>query len=241
MLKMYRRNSAFTLVELSIVLVIIGLIVASVTAGKALIRSAEIRALITQINSIETGVNSFLDRYNAIPGDFNNAFTVFGGASVPGCTTTACNGNGNFIIDYYGGSSNKNYEPYNLFLHLSLSGLTDGSYDGTNLPKVKYKGKAIFLGVRYAYGDAITGIFGRAGHAIHIGTLDPTSQFPVSIGLTPSEAQEIDAKIDDGVANTGKVYGVGGGSGCASWSAGTDYNLTVKTPACWLAYWMISM
>ena len=77
---MYNINNlkGFTFIEISVVLILIALIIASTIAGKSLIQTSQIRDLITQINQIEIGVNSFQDRYNAIPGDFDNAYAVLG-------------------------------------------------------------------------------------------------------------------------------------------------------------------
>jgi prepilin-type N-terminal cleavage/methylation domain-containing protein len=62
-------KEGFTLIELSIVLVIIGLLVGGILVGKDLIRAAEIRSLITQIEQYKAAVNTFKLKFNAIPGD----------------------------------------------------------------------------------------------------------------------------------------------------------------------------
>ncbi len=64
-----RYNSAFTLIELSIVLVIIGLVVGGVLVGRDLIKAAEIRAQISQIEQFATAINTFKLKYNYLPGD----------------------------------------------------------------------------------------------------------------------------------------------------------------------------
>ena len=63
------QQAGFTLIELSIVLVIIGLIVGGVLTGQDLIRAAEIRATIGQYEKYNTAVNTFRTKYNGIPGD----------------------------------------------------------------------------------------------------------------------------------------------------------------------------
>lgn len=93
--------SGFTLIELSIVLVIIGLLVGGVLVGQDLIRAAEIRATITQIEKFNTAKNTFLGKYGALPGDMNNGVALtFGFASRPGI---AGQGDGNELIDGVGG------------------------------------------------------------------------------------------------------------------------------------------
>src|ERR1700691_433072 len=90
-------QSGFTLIELSIVLVIIGLIVGGVLVGQDLIRAAEVRAQISQIEKYNTAVNTFRDKYNALPGDLPPTVpTQFGFAARAG---TAGRGDGNGIIE----------------------------------------------------------------------------------------------------------------------------------------------
>lgn len=225
-------QSAFTLVELSIVLVIIALLIAAVTAGKSLVRASQVRKIVNNIYNLETAVNSFYDRYNALPGDMANASTVFAGAT---------NGDGNGLI-----CPNANVtgtESYHAFAHLYRAGLTDTIYNGGNLLEMQYQGKRIFFSIRYAQGDSATGIFGRAGHIIDVGTAGvPPSYLAFNYAFTAVQAQEIDTKIDDGIANTGSIYGVGGSTttGCSGWTNGTGYDYKLNRPGieCQIAYWM---
>src|SRR6202167_3238935 len=93
-------QSGFTLIELSIVLVIIGLIVGGVLVGQDLIRAAEIRATISQIEKYNTAVNTFRGKFNAIPGDMNLVTaTTFGFSSGGTRSSTAGQGDGNGVLD----------------------------------------------------------------------------------------------------------------------------------------------
>lgn len=65
-----QNKKAFSLIELSIVLIIIGLLVAGVTGGASLIRNAELRSVMTEARGYQTAVNSFYAKYNGLPGDF---------------------------------------------------------------------------------------------------------------------------------------------------------------------------
>ena len=94
-MKQNRNEQGFTLVELSIVLIIIGLIVGGVLAGQSLIRSARLQNDITKFNQIDASVNSFNVRYNGLPGDLSNATSFFTGTAQP---TLVTNGNGNGIV-----------------------------------------------------------------------------------------------------------------------------------------------
>lgn len=95
--------------ELSIVLVILGLLTGGILAGQLLIRAAELRSVTTEYNRYVTAVQSFRDKYFALPGDMNNAAAFWGAAdgstgNTAACVTTAststatCNGDGNGIV-----------------------------------------------------------------------------------------------------------------------------------------------
>lgn len=94
----------FTLIELSIVivLVIIGLLVGAVLVGKDLIRAAELRSIASDKEIFRTAVYSFTTKYNAVPGDFTAAQTMWGAAAsctTAQTTTATCNGDGDGSIE----------------------------------------------------------------------------------------------------------------------------------------------
>ena len=134
--------AAFTLIELSIVLVVIGLIVGGILVGQDMIRSATRRSIITDYEKIQVYLfNAFRGKYDCLPGDCVNATSIWGtgtrgrGCTRDGNTTTwqpsngTCNGNGNGVIEYdYGGPINN--EAYYFWQHLSLANLWPGSYLG---------------------------------------------------------------------------------------------------------------
>lgn len=75
-----RKTKAFTLIELSIVVVIIGLIVAGVVAGQSLVKQAKIRGVIQNWQKYTAAVTAFQLQYNTIPGDMPNASSYWSGA-----------------------------------------------------------------------------------------------------------------------------------------------------------------
>ena len=75
------KKSAFSLIELSIVLIIIGLLIAGVTGGASLIKSSELRAAISEARGWSTAVNGFYNQFNAFPGDYNVAIGLPAGAA----------------------------------------------------------------------------------------------------------------------------------------------------------------
>ncbi|PIR39391.1 MAG: hypothetical protein COV35_02425 [Alphaproteobacteria bacterium CG11_big_fil_rev_8_21_14_0_20_39_49] len=75
-----KSEKGFTLIELSIVIVIIGLIVAGVIGGQALVEQAKIRSQISEFQKYSVAYNTFKIEYNAILGDFNRASQYWTGA-----------------------------------------------------------------------------------------------------------------------------------------------------------------
>lgn len=113
-------QSAFTLIELSIVLVIIGLVIGGVLVGKDLIKSAELNKLITEIQRYEAARITFRTKYNCLPGDCNGASSLGLGSS----------GNGNGYVDHYAA----NDETWLFWQHLASTKLIGGNFTGTNGP-----------------------------------------------------------------------------------------------------------
>lgn len=137
-----KNKSGFTLVELSVVLVIIGLLVGGVLVGRDLIESGKIRAQMTQISDIETQINTFRLKYNCLPGDCANA-TEFLGASFG--ANAINNGNNDGIIHSIWGngvasavdeciSPDMAGEVSQLLLQLNAAGLGNYSANGLLAP-----------------------------------------------------------------------------------------------------------
>ncbi len=194
------REGGFTLVELSIVLVIIGLIVGGVLVGQDMIRAAEIRATVAQIEKLNSAVNSFRANYNAIPGDLTRATTFLAGGSI-----ALANGNGNRLLEdasvtagtdtTYGNSFDG--EVQQLWVQLNAAGLTEGG-NGSNT----VVGDGL---MQTKLGSGGITAFGRpsVGRNIwHMGVIDG---YVVQNTLTPIQAYNIDAKLDDGLPMSGGV------------------------------------
>lgn len=214
-------QSGFSLVELSIVLVILGLLTGGILAGQSLIRAAELRSVSTEYNRYVTASQTFRDKYFAIPGDITNATAFWGTtASCPGTAgtgTQTCNGNGNGQINF-GGGANQYSELFTFWQHLANAGLIEGNYTGiggagsvhtslaTNSPKSR-----ISSGYWSAltWGGPITGqasfFDGNYGdNYLELGGLIATSLAETGL-LKPEEIWNLDAKMDDGKPATGFV------------------------------------
>src|SRR5689334_17885827 len=87
--KTLRSEAGFTLVELAIVMIIIGLLIAGVLKGQALIGNARVTSTVAQIKAIDAAVSTFKDTYAGLPGDLLSANT-----KVPNCAALPCNAGG---------------------------------------------------------------------------------------------------------------------------------------------------
>lgn len=112
------RQRGFTLVEIAIVLVIIGLLLGGVLGGQQLIASAKVKAQIQQIDEFSAIVNTYQDKYGALPGDDANATTNTGIA-------TLTNGSGNGVF-----SANEGDQL--IWEHLQAAGLLQGYIAAAN-------------------------------------------------------------------------------------------------------------
>jgi prepilin-type N-terminal cleavage/methylation domain-containing protein len=179
-----RRESGFTLIEIAIVLVIIGLLLGGVLKGQELIQSARVRNLISHQDGVKAAYFGFLDRYRALPGDYSQAQ-----ANIPGCS--ACQqGDNNGQIS---GAS----EPISAWEHLSKAGFITGSYvysataAPSNTPVNPY-GSLVQLIFDNVYQDPAA---------------TPATRHNLKTGNNvPSDIlAEVDRKIDDGLGNAGQL------------------------------------
>lgn len=211
-----RKNLAagFTLMELSIALVIIGLLVGGVLVGRDLIRATQMKNVVEQRDRYTTAVNQFRDRFDALPGDFRRATEVWGAAAdcnVAEAGKPTCNGNGDGQI----GSGNltaqqaEDDESFRLWQHLANAELVEGAFNGIDqLPGTPVKGAS--WGVRYT-GTTTTGnnryFNGQYGHMLGF-SLDPHfyTHYASAVGyLTPQELSNLDQKFDDGQPAKGNL------------------------------------
>jgi prepilin-type N-terminal cleavage/methylation domain-containing protein len=136
-------NKGFTLLELSVVIIIIGLIAGGIMVGRYLIRTAELRAVISEIEKFETAVQAFQLKYGCTPGDCPIA-TNFWGTDPGGCPShdpfrdykpkaATCNGSGDGTINNYEDPAYNTYaeEMFRFWQHLANAGFISGSYTGT--------------------------------------------------------------------------------------------------------------
>jgi prepilin-type N-terminal cleavage/methylation domain-containing protein len=201
-------SKAFTLVELAIVIVIIGLLVSGVLAGQELIKQAKIRAQIKQFAEFDTGALTFKSKYGNLPGDL----TIADAAKFNMGTGSSRGGNG-IIEDHLGYVPNMyGYHENRLFLvHLSRSNLikyaltNSSNYNvGENYPETQLSSYGIAAvglkdGVYYFLGPS------KKNNTVNDHTFILSSPVP---SVMPSDAEGLDNKIDDGVPSTGIVRAI---------------------------------
>lgn len=182
------RQSGFTLVEIAIVLVIIGLLLGGVLKGQELIEQSKIKRVVNDFNSIGAAFNTYQDRYKALPGDDPKAAgrwltSVAGGP--------AGFGNGDSIITatlaqvFVPAAS----EGGLVWQHLRASGLVSGDMSSALLSTTPEQ-----TPFNSSYG------FGVSATAFALG-IAPT--FCASV--PPKAAEQLDRQLDDGMPGTGKI------------------------------------
>ncbi|MFN3827220.1 MAG: type II secretion system protein [Micavibrio sp.] len=229
-----RSQAGFTLVELAIVMIIIGLLIGGILKGQELIANAQITATSSQVKAIEAAMTTFRDSYNAVPGDMANPTQ-----RLPNCTVAPCAdaGNGNNRVDEEdpGLDQTTGTENATFWTHLAaadmIGGVSSTSTDvavwGNQLPAAEIGGGftvGFVAGAADVAAEAGTPV---AGHYLAL-QLEPTTAIAAAAGLalTPTQAARIDRKLDDGVPGTGGSIAAGTAGAATCWSAGppTIYN-----------------
>jgi prepilin-type N-terminal cleavage/methylation domain-containing protein len=239
-----KSRNGFTLVELSIVLVIVGLLTSGILVGKDMIRAAELRSITTEKEQIQTAVMLFENKYFGLPGDITNA-TSFWGSMTGTCPTNVtaqtgtqtCNGDGDGIVTGMKGGStliNDAHEFLIFWQHLSNAGLIAGTFKGfwpgwseygTGGYVSKVGKNATWAGGGYAASTVLISDISRfeGNYGNTISLRDNINYIPI---LTPSEVWNIDKKIDDGLPGMGKMVTLeSGGVNCNNVAASNSVAL----------------
>ncbi len=200
---MKRQQTGFTLIEIAIVLVIIGLLLGGVLKGQALIDSAKVKNLAEDFRNVPVFVFSYQDKFRALPGDDASVTTHLTDATA---ATTPDKNQGNGAINGNWNSSTATDESYLLWQHIRLAGLTQGATDtaATNyLPKNTLGGA---LGI-----SATTPITNLKG-----------AHFICSDAISGEFAKQLDVSLDDGNTATGGMMTAALGTGGAAIAAPVD-------------------
>lgn len=225
-------SSGFSLVELSIVLVILGLLTGGILGGQELIKAAELRKVVQEAQNYRLAVNNFRLKYNGLPGDFNMAERFWGEANPTPSTCFdmdkssvdgTCDGDGNGLI----AEATSREEHFLFWHHLQKAGLISGTYTGksgaacgagcnqSHVPgeNCPSSAKGSNIGWSVAYKGESTGaeanpnwFLGNYGHIFIYGAEHTASNAATNKpALSPSEVWNIDTKMDDGQPAKGNV------------------------------------
>jgi prepilin-type N-terminal cleavage/methylation domain-containing protein len=191
---MKRQQSGFTLVEIAIVLVIIGLLLGGILKGQELINSAKVKNIANDFRVIPTYIYAYQDKFRALPGDDKNVVVHVGG---PAILPVPVAGDGNGVIDgtvFTAGAPTG--EALNFWQHVRLANLAAGPTDPADPTYVPTN----------AVGGAISISSMSAGQP-WILTMTGTYQI-CSKGILGKFVKQLDIQMDDGQTNTGSMRAV---------------------------------
>jgi len=190
-----QQQNGFTLVEIAIVLVIIGLLLGGILKGQEMITQAKIKNVIADMTGISAAMYGYQDRYRALPGDDKNAGSRW---------TLANTGNGDGIINNPYLSTTATHESYMFWDNLRRAGFVSGT--GSDQPFNAVSGKmGVQTGDGPAQGTAPSGVLGTPGTPP---TVPITSLILCSANLPDKIAISVDSQTDVGQGTSGTVRGM---------------------------------
>ena len=185
------QQSGFTLVEIAIVLVIIGLLLGGILKGQELINSAKAKSYASDFRVIQTSLYGFQDRFKAIPGDYAAATTNISGATT--ATSSGTLGNGQ-IDGPWNITANSTDESCLVWQHLRLAGFLAGS----TTPDCTTAGST------YTQKNADGGRVGISSTMQMTLPTAMTGSYNIcSTGVLGKIAKQLDTQLDDGNTSTG--------------------------------------
>jgi len=207
------RQSGFTLVEIAIVLVIIGLLLGGVLKGQEMIENSKIKSIVNDMKAVQAAYNGYIDRYKTIPGD--ETLPVM---QARGWTTVTQGGNGNGVLAAAVGQTFVNAagnETSAFWQSLRASGLLTGDPAGTTVTALP----------KHAGGGNI----GVASGTVYA----QNGTFVCASGLTTKQAMGVDILIDGPLPTTAPNINIGNnvGSLLGATGAGNPLNPVAAAPA----------
>ena len=213
-------NRGFTLVELAIVMIIIGLLIGGILKGQELINNAEVSSTVSLIKSVDTAMGTFRDAYGAFPGDMDTP-TV----RIPDCTAAAAPacaqaGNANGRIGDGPGNAHATIANENGAAWAQMAAAdVMGGVNSTNptatatgslesLPEASLGGA---LQIGFHPGGALTSsaLSSQSGHYVLLDASGAAASSNATGSLSQSDAARLDRRMDDGLPNTGSVRAMG--------------------------------
>lgn len=224
-MKKQNKQAGFSLIELAVVLVIMGLLIGGILKGRELVDSARLKRIISQLNEYRLATTAFVDKYDSLPGDFNQATQLI--------HSGLRNGNGNGIVEGAGLASDS--EALSFWSHLAAAELigSPGLREDQNRGEFGKGAPSTSIGGGFTVENNPRGlsglwfILGKKNGDHGDGAL-----------LTPTQAMSLDKKIDNGYPTSGKVRAFDG-SDVAPHACVTErgeYNVQREEPACVLFF-----
>lgn len=219
-----RKQQGFTLIEIAIVLVIIGLLLGGVLKGQELIQNARVRNVITQQDGIKAAFFGFQDRYRGVPGDYDRTLAS---QNIPGAGNT-CGGDGDSVIESTTASGSSSSENVCAWYHLSRANFITGNYSGS--------------GTTESATNAPTNPFGGVMQLINdntysdTGTANSVNNIKSGSNISAAVLAEVDRKIDDGLPSTGSfrfsTFGGATAANCIVTGTPNTWSIASTATAC---------
>lgn len=240
-----KKEAGFTLVELAVVMIIIGLLIGGVLKGQELIANAQISSTVAQIKGVDAATSTFSDTYAAMPGDMLTATGANG--RLPNCAAPNCNnGDGDGSLENVPNNAAQAGEELGFWQHLNAADLVSGVKNsaivafGEALPSAPIGGGMVVGFTPIGAVGGLTGANGRGGHYVVVRQAAAAAAGPASAVMSPSQAARIDRKMDDGSPNAGTVLAIGSTGGaaanCANGAAANSvYNEALDGQSCSIA------
>lgn len=243
-------QKGFTLVELAIVMIIIGVLLGGVLKGQEMITNSRVTSTASQLQSIQAAYNAFTDRYSVKPGDMIDAVD-----RIPRCSAACRAGtaggqvNGDQEIGGAVGSASASNSEFVAFwgqlasaeFISGITGLSATSEVGVTNPATPLPGGVFKVGD--ATNGAVNAASGFIGTVIsrkpYVTVSGVLQQSTANTGiLSPLQAATIDRKLDDGNPRTGTVVGQTLAASCVEAANGTEYFEITTINTCEIAYRM---
>ena len=187
------KAAGFTIIEIAIVLVVIGLLLGAVMKGQELIGSARVRNMADSAAGIQSAYFGFVDRYRRVPGDWNAAEA----GDAIGLTMNG-GGDDNGRIDNEPGSEWA--EPNALWEQLAKAGFIKGEFEGDAVAPTASNRRAPLNPFNRVM------VLGRTDDYLDAGGAPPVRlNLALGRGIPVDLARELDVKIDDGIPDTGAL------------------------------------
>jgi prepilin-type N-terminal cleavage/methylation domain-containing protein len=185
---MKSHQKGFTLVEIAIVLVIIGLLLGGVLKGQELINSAKVKNFANDFRTIPLFIYGYQDKYKALPGDDSAAATHVAGAAN---ATTPASSQGNGVINGPWNSNLATDESYLFWQHVRLAGFAPGPTTAGAADYIPKNADGGIIGITSGSATPITGLRG--------------TYVVCSQGILGKFAKQLDTTMDDGDTATGSM------------------------------------